>query len=202
VDRRARKLEKKRVERESAKREARVLADQAPSEEELLVRRVAREPFGRCWLSAGWDAPHSPTPVIVVVTRELVDGFVVPAVAIVDRTCLGVKDGFMSRPLHPAELDTFLTQLGGGADGMLPCELQVAQSIVFHAIDYARTLAFEPHPNFPAALFGPRPTELLNTPWSRPAVPIYVPGPHDDREAIITHLRAVAGTGNFEIDLS
>ncbi len=37
---------------------------------------------------------------------------------------------------------------------MVPCELAVAQSIVYNALDYAASLGFEPHPDFPEPLFG------------------------------------------------
>jgi hypothetical protein len=100
------------------------------------------------------------------------------------------------------ELDDFIETMGMPHGGMLSCEPLVAQSIVFHAIDYARSLGFEPHRDFQAALFGPRPAELLNTPWCVPERPIYVPGPHDNVFAITSKLTNALSADGFDyVDL-
>jgi hypothetical protein len=68
---------------------------------------------------------------------------------------------------------------------------------VFHAIDYARRLGFQPHPDHSAALFGARPEELQATPWHAAEKPYYVAGPFDDTPSIVDQLRATVGDGNF-----
>jgi hypothetical protein len=69
---------------------------------------------------------------------------------------------------------------------------------VFHALDYASALGFEPHRDFKSALFGPRPEALENTPWSAPAKPIYVSGPHDNERVILQRLTMAVGADGFE----
>ena len=203
MDRRAKRREKKRQNRAQAKKEARSLAARRPSELTLLLRSAARGAFGPCFVSSGWDDPGSPALVTVVVTRRLPTGELVPGTALVDRTCLGIKNAFASEPLEPRELTDYIAQLAEAHGGMLPCEPIVAQSVVFHARDYAQSLGFEPHRDFPAALFGPRPEVLVDTPWHAPEKPIYLSGPYDDTSTILSRLEKAVGFGNFEhIDLS
>lgn len=198
MDRHAKKLQKKRKSRDQAKKKANALAARKPSDLTLLVRSAARGEFGPCFVSAAWDSPGSPELVSVLVTRQLPSGQLLPATALVDRTCLGVKDAFTMAPRLARELTECVDRVGLPHGGMLPCEPLIVQSIVFHAIDFARSLGFEPHRDFPAALFGPRPTELLNTPWSAPERPIYIAGPRDDMSAITSRLGEAVGAGGFE----
>jgi hypothetical protein len=149
-------------------------------------------------VSDGWDDLHDPDLVGVVVTRTLADGRLLPGFALVDRTCLGVKDGFVGKSLSVAEVATFVSRIGLPHGGMLECEPVVALSIVFHALDYARKLGFEPHADFPAEVFGPRPSDLRDTPWCAPERPLYIAGPYDDVDAVVRQLTSAVGEGNYD----
>jgi hypothetical protein len=127
-------------------------------------------------------------------------GMFLPVIALVDRTCLGVKNAFASQPLTEWDLGGFIAELGAVHEGgMVPCELVVAQSVVYHAIDFAASLGFEPHPDFPESLFGPRPEVLVDTPLARPARPYWVRGPDDDAEEILAMLDEAVGEGNYDV---
>lgn len=199
MDRRAKKIEKKRKDRQLAKKRARAVQARRPSERDLLVASAASGRFGPCWVSAGWDDMNLPELVNAVVTRVLPDGMLLPGVALVDRTCLGIKNGFIAKPMHVHEADRFAAMVGRGHGGMLPCSPLTAQSIVYHALDYARSLGFKPHRDFPEGLFGPRPDELLATPWHAPERPFYIQGPHDNVQAIAERLEAAVGPDNFRL---
>jgi len=199
VDRRAKKLEKKRKSREEAKKNARTRALQKTQQLALLVRSAGGAEFGPCYVSAGWDALTPPPALVtVLVTRKLSTGHFVPAIVLVDRTCLGVKNGYSLAPMGKDELADLVDEVGSAHGGMSPCSPLVAQSIVFHAIDYARSLGFEPHRDFPARLFGDRTAELLDTPWHAPERPFYINGPHDDSRAILRRLQSAVGDGGFD----
>ncbi|MCK6590109.1 MAG: hypothetical protein L6Q76_21270 [Polyangiaceae bacterium] len=129
-----------------------------------------------------------------MVTRRAPGGALIPAIALVDRTCLGVKNGFVGRPGNTLDLMGYLDTLGRTHGGMEECDLLVAQSVLYHAIDFAHSLGFAPHHDFPEPLFGPRPEELLDTPYARPSRPIYASGPDDDAIKIIRQLRWAVGT--------
>ncbi len=70
---------------------------------------------------------------------------------------------------------------------------------MYGAVDYARGLGFEPHPDFEAA------AELLG-PWSPPSAitfgkdgkPFYIQGPRDNGQKIIKTLERTVGPGNYD----
>jgi hypothetical protein len=201
ADRRQRKLEKKKKKRETAKKRVRAEMARRPSDEERLIRSAARCPFGPCAINLGWndEGVGPPSLVTVVVTRALDDEQLLPTVAMVDRTCLGVKDGFVMPPLSRSELPELLERIYRVHGGVEDCEPLVAQSVVFHAVDYARRLGFEPHPDAELSLFEPRPAELLATAWHAAEHPMYVSGPDDDVDAIVARLEAAVGADNFDV---
>src|SRR5947209_8662525 len=117
MDRRQRKLQEKKKKRELAKKKQRAVAARRPDPMLRLLSAAARAPFGPCAVSAGWDDETDVALVTVVVTRRLPDGDLVPAVALVDRTCLGVKDAFTTDKLDETELEEFLDEIGAPHGG-------------------------------------------------------------------------------------
>jgi hypothetical protein len=77
--------------------------------------------------------------------------------------------------------------------------IELAQHLVFGAVDHARTLGFEPAPGFGAA------SDHLGE-WTGPSAitfgldgkPHFIQGPHDDSAKILKTLRRLAGDGNFD----
>ncbi len=193
MDRRQRKLEEKRKKRELVKKRARLEAARRPSDEQLWVRAGARAPFGPCFVSSGWDDESTPALVSLVVTRTLGDGALLPHVLLLDRTCLGVKNAMLVSPMSDDELEELVEQVGVPHDGMEECEVLLAQSVAFHALDYAAKLGFAPNPDFHEALLGPRPDELMQTPWASPERPIYLSGPDDNVPLVLAQLGKAVG---------
>ena len=193
--------EKQKKKRDLAKR--RNAARPGPSfTQASILRQAAQLPHGQAYVSADFTDERMDPPrlVSVVGTRKAPGGIVLPALALVDRTCLGVKNAFVAEPVLEYHFRSFLAEVGRAHEGgMVPCELLVAQSIVFHALDYAASLGFEPHPDFPEPLFGPRPAELLETPLAHPARPFWVRGPDADVEEILETLDESVGEGNYSV---
>lgn len=190
------KEEKRRRKRKLAQKKARASAARGarPS-----VKLLAAAPFGPCAVSSGWSSEEDLPPLVtVVVTRKLHGDRLYPILALLDRTCLGVKDFHMPGPMTEGELRSFLHLVGEPSSGMEDCPPLVAQSLVFHAVDYARRLGFEPHRDFVEALYGPRPAELLPTPWHAEEKPIYLAGPRDDVKRVRSRLDAAVGVGNYD----
>ncbi|MDD5306573.1 MAG: hypothetical protein PHU25_04555 [Deltaproteobacteria bacterium] len=160
---------------------------------------VSALPFGPAYLSAGWNDEDADVELVsVIVTRRLPDGRFLVGLALVDRTCLGVKDAYDLPPLGRDGLRDAVERVGLPHDGMEEVEPLVALSVVHHALAYARKLGFEPHPDFPAAIFGPRPEALVDTPHANDEKPLYVAGPHDDSAAVTRKLDAAVGNGNYD----
>ena len=197
MDRSQKRREKHRKKREAARKAVRAQGgpDRGPDRSSLILE-AAGAPMGPAYISAGWRRKE-PELVTVLVSRRLANGLLLPAMALVDRTCLGVKDGALLRPMSLAELRAAAERIGESHGGIEPCEPLVVQSVVFHAIALAESLGFEPHPDFPEWAFGPRPPSLLETPHARPRKPMYVSGPHDDVPAIMAKLEAAVGPEGF-----
>jgi hypothetical protein len=193
--------EKKKRKAEAARRERRERPSSLGISEAAIVREAAALPPGPTFISADYAVLEEPPRLVTILfTRTSPVRIVVPTIVLVDRTCLGVKNAFIAKPLREREVSLLVQELGRAHDGgMTSCELLVAQSIVFHALDYAATLGFAPHRDFPELLVGPRPDVLLDTPFARRERPFYTPGPDDAREAVIAQLDARVGSGNYQL---
>ena len=166
-----------------------------------LLRLAAGRPLGPAYMSDDWDRgdPSLPDLVPVLFTRRAPGQLLIGALVIVDRTCLGVKNAMLLPPMTDLELEERVAWIGREIGSLRRVEPLQAQSVVYHAIEYARSLGFAPHPDFPEALFGPRPPELLATPLARPERPFYVPGPEDDVEEVLARLSTAVGPDGFEL---
>jgi hypothetical protein len=96
----------------------------------------------------------------------------------VDTYCLGVKNTLGPRNLNDWALCSFVREYFGAFEGdSVAAPLELAQHVVFGAVEYARGLGFEPHPDFGAA------TAHLGT-WQGPSAitfgdndkPVYIAG--------------------------
>ena len=195
---RQKKLEKTRKKRELLKKEVR--KREAQFQGVSLLRLAQAAPFGPAWLSASLDAlddEEMPALITVIVTRR-VRGLLLAEYVLVDRTCLGVKNATLMPPLSELDLLERVDHMSRSADPLRECQPLEAQSVVFHALDYARSLGFFAHEDFELALFEPRPESLLATPLAQPAQPVYVSGPNDDVPMILNHLSERVGPGNFQ----
>jgi hypothetical protein len=90
------------------------------------------------------------------------------------------------------EVEMFADRVGE-TDRLKPCEPSIAQSVVFHALDYASALGFSPHSDFERRIFEPRPDALVDTPLSRREKPLYVAGPNDEVSRIVAQLLSTVG---------
>lgn len=163
---RQKSLEKKKKRRVAAQSLA---ASTSPSRGAIVKLAISR-PFGPTFMTGAWrsDNQHEPRLVSILFTRALPNETFLVASCLIDRTCLGVKDAFVDGPLTRAELAE-LDALGkryaeAHVDGIGEVSVLEAQSVLFHALDFAGLIGFPPHRDFVAALVGPRPERLLDTP--------------------------------------
>jgi hypothetical protein len=170
-----------------------------------------------CWVSPGWASgltvdghpgwPGLPPPahagpaglVTVVAARERGGSKVSACSYLVDVYCLGVKNAIGPHVIDRRKLPEFRFQMFRSYPGPpLEANLELAQNLVFGAVEYARGLGFEPHPDF-AACAG-----HLGE-WQGPAVigfgyqgkPLFIQGPQDDAAYIMKRLRRKAGRDGF-----
>jgi hypothetical protein len=182
-----------------------------PAKVAPLVRLIAaqnaelqrRPDVIECWVSPGWHEgltfqPHPDWPVspdapdgtgglvTVMVARPDQRSRSRVCVYLVDTFCLGVKNVMGPQTVSDNALHKLRRTVFAGYDKLaVPAPLELAQHLVFGAVEFARELGFEPHPDFAAA------ADHLGA-WSRrcpiqfgyKGSPFYIQGPHDDVESI------------------
>ncbi len=191
-----------------------------------LVRAVAAEDAASteqsqsvlCWVSPCWatglsvsghpDWPGLTAPesgpagglVSVLVAREPRRGRLSVCGYLLDVYCLGVKNALGPRGLRHDALPGFSSRFFGGyCAAPLAAPVEMAQHLVFGAVEYARSLGFGPHRDFAAAA-----AHLGH--WSGPSAirfgyhgkPFYIEGPHDDANQIMQTLGRSAGGNDLD----
>lgn len=127
---------------------------------------------------------------------------IVLASYLVDYWCLGVKDVIPLRSGGKRGYERFkqlcMEQFN---EPFIDISLEQAQSIIYGAVDYARSLGFEPHRDFNQKAqqhLGPKPETLIPIEFGKEGKPMYFSGPYDDAEKIIKTLTANVGPDNFD----
>jgi hypothetical protein len=192
-----------------------------------LVREVARQAVEAdpepavvgCWVSEGWSAGLAVAGDHDWPDRARTDGesgMAQVAVArrhkpqrvsvcgyLVDNYCLGVKNALGPEIMNERDLPGFLATFYRAMQPDSPAidaPLELARHLVWGAVDHARGLGFEPHPDFAATAghLGPW-DETSAITFGRDGKPFFVQGPHDNPRAVIRTLTDSIGEGNFDV---
>ena len=179
-------------------------------------------PLASCLLSSGWGSGLGLTNlppawrdldsgsfapaaglVTALVAREARYGKVAVGTFLVDVFCLGVKSAAGPKTMEREELRAFerICFLRYKA-APIAAPIELVQSLVLGAADYADALGFAPDPDFAVA-------GALLGPWTGPSpidfgdhgVPHFIQGPHDDSEKIVATLNRTAGEGQFRVTI-
>jgi hypothetical protein len=93
---------------------------------------------------------------------------------LVDTSRLGVKDALDPRSMTDSDPPTFLRRFfaaSGGDTGPLEVPLELARHLVWGAVEHARRLGFEPHPDLASVIGHLGPWDEIRCRWaSRPTV--------------------------------
>lgn len=120
---------------------------------------------------------------------------------LVDHWCLGVKDLILPRKMGSSEFQLFVESCEGRfEEPFVEITLEQAQAIVYGAVDYARSLGFEPHRDFNTKAqihLGLRPETLIPIEFGEKGQPFFISGPNDNAEKVVKTLEASVGAGNF-----
>lgn len=203
------------------KKIARTLGMRPPEVVAVLNRSAASrsstdEPaLVRCWVSAGWAnevvvSGHHEWPgleedvespgglVCVLVARRHRYDKVSVCGYLVDVHCLGVKNTIGPEVMDEVDLLAFRRYFFDAYQNHLVAPFDLARHLVLGAVDYARALGFEPHPDYAdtsAHLEGP--LARCDIDFGRDGMPFYVEGPYDDPYKIMRTLEASVGSGNY-----
>jgi hypothetical protein len=217
-----------RAEGRSPKEIARALGV-APAAVSPLVRTVAEERVAAapepalvgCWVSPGWSNgltvqasadwpvnvaghPDGSGLAGVLVGRRHRYGRASICGYLVDTWCLGVKNALGPRVMNDSEMPGFTRTFFDAFDAApLEAPIELAQHLVWGAVEYARHLGFEPHRDFWAAaghlgsLRDPCAIE-----FGKDGEPFYIEGPNDDSPRNMRTLERSVGEHNFGFIMS
>ncbi|WP_008318749.1 hypothetical protein [Leptolyngbya sp. PCC 6406] len=202
----------KQIARQLGLRPAEVKAFIRDHAEELVLQRANvsdAAPLHECLINEGaahWLLDHKAKTTAnglaqIILSRQDGNRFLL-ASYLLDYWCLGLKNCIPPRRKGKGDYELFKST----------CELQFdecfvtitpeqAQSIVYGAIDYARSLGFEPHPDFNAKAqvhLGLRPETLLPIEFGKDGQPFFVSGPYDDPSKVLETLEANVGPDKFK----
>lgn len=199
-------------------------ADVMPVIREIGAQAPKREaPVAGCWVTGHWsdrlsvtghaDWPGMPTAesesgesgesglVGALVARDT-GSTVLACGFLVDVFCLGVKDTNGPKTMNRLKLPDFTRMFFSAWPGQafVAAPLDLARHVVLGAVDYARSLGFEPHPDFAkgAALLGDWEAGSSDVTFGRDGKPFYINGPRDDTYGTLAKLRQTVGQGNFD----
>ena len=170
-----------------------------------------------CWVNAGWSTDltvdghpewrdgYEPEPghsglVAVLIAREAGRSRLSVCGYLVDVYCLGVKNVIGPLVMNAGDCAEFIPRYFGAFDAPpIVAPLDLAQDLVYGAVDFARSLGLEPAAEFDdvkghlGSWCGPS-----SIGFGRDGKPFYVEGPFDDADRILRQLDRAAGRDHFK----
>ena len=197
-ERQARILKKRR--KEKARHQARRRHTSSEGSQARRVLRHAREyPVQDCLISANWREEGLAQ---ILISRRQPNGRYLFGVFLVDVYCLGLKNTFCNANFVESEFRTSVRERLTRETGFVPCDMDLALTIIYGGIDYAAQFGFKPQEDFdvsqcvldPKDSFTPRD----DVTFGKDGRPFFVSGPDDNVARIVAQLRATEGEGNFD----
>jgi hypothetical protein len=157
------------------------------------------DPIRECWINETFESSGLAQ---VAVVRDRPRNRVTVGLFLVDLGCLGLKSCTVYEDVRLSLYRKRLFSKFAGRERIVPCDPDLAATVILGGIAYARGLGFEPDPDFeharhvldgldPAA--SPREVE-----FGRYGKPFYMSGPYDDVPGILAALERRLGAGGFE----
>ena len=157
-------------------------------EAKKAIRSSQNYPVEKCLINGDWEKKGMAN--IIVIRRQEEDRYIF-AGYLVDLFCLGVKDAFCNAGLSRRAVEEQLSHVMK-RDSFQPIDLEYAKEIIYGAIDYAKKIGFDPHPDFKLArevLGNAEATRRHKIRFGGPdGKPLLISGPDDDVDAILEKL--------------
>jgi len=155
-------------------------------------------PVEACYLNADWKEQGLAR---IVVTRSQENGKAMLGVFLVDIFCLGVKNAFCNEGLTRRQIEDELLPRYYQNEEPTRVGINYAKEIIYGAVDYAKSLGFEPHPDFELSRHVLGSEEFSRTrslKFGGPeGKPLYIAGPDDDAATVLRKLRKRLGENGF-----
>jgi tetratricopeptide (TPR) repeat protein len=149
-----------------------------------LIRRSAEFPVSECWITSEWQEKGLADVFIV---RQTPDSKYIVAACLTDVFCLGVKNTLAGARFTAAAVRGLLAKAAAPIERI---SYENARSVVLGAVEYARQLGFEPHPNWEntAPIVESARPFARKFEFGKDGKPFYIQGPHDDAGRIMARL--------------
>jgi len=155
-------------------------------------------PVETCYLNADWKERGL---ACIVVTRSQENGKNMLGAFLVDTFCLGVKNAFCNEGLGRRRIEDQLLPRYYQNEEPTRVGINYVKEIIYGAVDYAKSLGFDPHPDFELSRHMLGPEEINRTRdlkfGGAEGKPLYIAGPDDDAATILQKLRQRLGKDGF-----
>jgi hypothetical protein len=118
---------------------------------------------------------------------------------------LGVKDTLFFFGIEPDNIYEEVLNRAYGGDNFEEIDANLAQNIVWGALEYAEDLGFTPHRDFEVTEYLLDPAdkiEYVEVEFGKDGKPFYFSGPYDDTDKILNKLVNKLGVGGFNFILN
>jgi hypothetical protein len=191
------KARQRKLERKRQKRSQRIGSSSQAGGRRILPRSAGEWPLKEAWLHKEWRDTGQITQILVA--RRGPAGQVGVGAFVVDLGCLGVKNAF-GYQIDPAEYRDLLRDMRS-RQKMVKVDLTLVAKILHEAIAYAESLGFRPHRDYrqAAPILGDADPNACDEeiPLGKDGKPLYVSGPYDNVNAIMTKLKRAVGPDGF-----
>lgn len=163
------------------------------SPNKLIKERGRTYPIVECYINRNWKKEG--LAQIVIIRKMGGDKFLLGSY-IVDTFCLGLKDCF-AKIMDEYELEKYKAE---APFVEIECDADLAQNIIYGAIEYAEDLGFKPHTDFNVAQYVLNDVddiEYIEIEFGKNGKPFYIQGPYDKPLHILATLDKNVGEGNY-----
>jgi hypothetical protein len=167
--------------------------------ERALLRQAGNWPLHEVLLTGEWAEEGA--IIQIVVARRSPQDQIAAGVFLVDLGCLGVKNAFARLFESHHDYQEIVRDMRS-MQTMLPADLNLIAKILDEGVNYARSLGFEPNPDYGQAkrILGEADPKACSVriPLGGPeGKPFFVAGPYDNVDRILAKLTKAAGPDGF-----
>lgn len=159
-------------------------------------------PIINCYITIDWKEIGISTVCIV---RKMPSGKLLIGSYVVDIFCLGVKDTLFFFGIEPDNIYEEVLERAYGGDNFEEIDANLAQNIVWGALEYAEDLGFNPHRDFEVTEYLLDPADKIKyveVEFGKDGKPFYFSGPYDDADKIFSKLVKKLGVDGFHFVLN
>lgn len=160
-------------------------------------------PVSKVYISDGWEELGALCAILVI--KEQPSGKFAIAYFLLDTGCLGVKNTDCNCNLPETQVEEITEKVYEGFEGNYKeVEWDLANELIWGAIDYAAQFGFKPNKSFKNSQYLLMAQKDLKDEYELEfggddGKPLFISGPFDDVHGIITKLTAKVGKDGFNI---